>query len=231
MSADNKESFPQLVTDQGKPLIGMIWAADQQGTIGDGAAMPWHVPEDMRFFVQCTRGCPVLMGRATWESLSPDFRPLPGRENIVLSRTTTDFPGAQAVDSFDAGLDALENGIQQRRLKISPTDLTTPIANTVDALPAPLPVEAWVLGGGNVYQQAAESARVDVCVVTDLDIDATSQVQQPVTAPQITDWNTVWCGPWKDSSNAKVGIGSDLSAQPMRYRFRVLQRTAHEQTR
>jgi dihydrofolate reductase len=46
----------------------------------------WHLPEDMRHFRATTHGKPVIMGRKTWESLPPAFRPLPNRHNIVLSR-------------------------------------------------------------------------------------------------------------------------------------------------
>ncbi|MGN0868591.1 MAG: dihydrofolate reductase, partial [Akkermansia sp.] len=56
-------------------------AADR--AIGRGGTMPWHLREDLRLFKRLTLGHPVLMGRKTWESLG---RPLPGRQNIVLTR-------------------------------------------------------------------------------------------------------------------------------------------------
>lgn len=64
-----------------------IWAQSLDGVIGDGHAMPWHLPEDLAHFKELTAGSPVIMGRRTWDSLPPRFRPLPGRQNIVLSRT------------------------------------------------------------------------------------------------------------------------------------------------
>lgn len=66
-------------------MLGAIWAQSLDGIIGDGAQMPWHVPEDLKHFKDVTMGAPVIMGRKTWESLNPKFRPLPGRENYVLS--------------------------------------------------------------------------------------------------------------------------------------------------
>lgn len=66
--------------------IGLIWAEAHGGVIGAGGAMPWHVPEDLAHFKEITLGAPVLMGRRTWESLPERFRPLPGRENIVITR-------------------------------------------------------------------------------------------------------------------------------------------------
>ncbi|QNE89176.1 dihydrofolate reductase [Corynebacterium incognita] len=64
---------------------GAIWAQSLDGIIGDGAVMPWHVPEDLAHFKDVTMDAPVIMGRNTWESLPVKFRPLPGRANYVLS--------------------------------------------------------------------------------------------------------------------------------------------------
>lgn len=66
--------------------IGLIWAEAHGGVIGAGGTMPWHVPEDLAHFTQITLGAPVVMGRRTWESLPERFRPLPGRENVVITR-------------------------------------------------------------------------------------------------------------------------------------------------
>ncbi|NLZ58921.1 MAG: dihydrofolate reductase [Corynebacterium sp.] len=66
--------------------IGAIWAQSLDRIIGDGKDMPWHIPEDLKHFKEITMGQPVIMGRKTWESLPERFRPLPGRENFVLSR-------------------------------------------------------------------------------------------------------------------------------------------------
>jgi len=65
---------------------GLIWAEAEGGVIGAAGGMPWHVPEDLAHFREITLGDPVIMGRRTWESLPERFRPLPGRENIVITR-------------------------------------------------------------------------------------------------------------------------------------------------
>lgn len=65
-------------------MLGAIWAQSLDGVIGDGARMPWHVPEDLAHFREITNGHPVIMGRRTWLSLPEKFRPLPGRENFIL---------------------------------------------------------------------------------------------------------------------------------------------------
>lgn len=66
-----------------------VVAMDENRAIGFHNAIPWRLPEDMKLFRRLTVGHPILMGRRTWESLG---RPLPGRQNIVLSQT----PGYQA---------------------------------------------------------------------------------------------------------------------------------------
>ena len=66
--------------------LHLIWAQAANGVIGKDNALPWRLPEDMAHFKATTMGCPVLMGRKTWDSLPPRFRPLPGRQNLVLTR-------------------------------------------------------------------------------------------------------------------------------------------------
>lgn len=69
-------------------MRGSIWAQSRDGVIGDGLDMPWHIPEDLAHFKDITLKHPVIMGRRTWESLPERFRPLPGRENLILSSRT-----------------------------------------------------------------------------------------------------------------------------------------------
>ena len=66
--------------------------------IGRDGALPWKLPEDMKFFRTLTTGHPIVMGRKTWDSLG---RPLPNRRNIVLSRTMPETAGAEVVRSLD----------------------------------------------------------------------------------------------------------------------------------
>ncbi len=62
--------------------------------IGKDGALPWHLPEDLKFFRRTTTGHPILMGRKTWESLG---RPLPNRRNLILSRTLPAQPSAEVL--------------------------------------------------------------------------------------------------------------------------------------
>lgn len=76
-----------------------IAAMSLNRVIGDGNKIPWHLPEDFKWFKQTTLGHVLVMGRKTFESIG---RPLPGRETIVLSRTDWSHPGVQTVGSLDA---------------------------------------------------------------------------------------------------------------------------------
>lgn len=62
----------------------LIWARNDEGAIGIEGRLPWHLPEDLAHFKRHTLGCPVIMGRKTWESLPR--KPLPGRHNIIVTR-------------------------------------------------------------------------------------------------------------------------------------------------
>ena len=66
--------------------VSLIAAVARNRAIGKDNQLLWNLPEDMKHFRETTRGKPVIMGRKTWESLPEKFRPLPGRQNIVVSR-------------------------------------------------------------------------------------------------------------------------------------------------
>ena len=115
--------------------LHLIFARATNGVIGHRNALPWHLPEDLLHFRHMTMGCPVIMGRKTWDSLPERFRPLPGRENIVVTRQTDwQAPGAQCAHSMAEAI-ALCQGH----------------------------ANAWVIGGAEIYAQAlplADSAAV-----------------------------------------------------------------------
>jgi dihydrofolate reductase len=64
-------------------MISLIWAMDEKRVIGSYNKLPWHLPEDLKFFKRVTMGHPIAMGRKTHESIG---KPLPGRENIIITR-------------------------------------------------------------------------------------------------------------------------------------------------
>ncbi len=83
--------------------ISLIAAKSKNGVIGNNNKLPWHLPEDLKYFKKMTLGKPVIMGRKTFESM--DSKPLPKRENIILTRHA-DFvaPGCIIVNSLEGAL-------------------------------------------------------------------------------------------------------------------------------
>ncbi len=82
--------------------IYLIAAVAKNGVIGAHGKLPWHLPEDLQHFKKLTLGHPVIMGRRTWESLG---KPLPGRENIVVSRKSGfEAPGASVASTLEAAV-------------------------------------------------------------------------------------------------------------------------------
>ena len=123
------------------PRLGLIWAQARGRVIGRGGALPWYLPEDLAHFKRTTLGCPVIMGRVTWDGLPPRFRPLPGRQNIVLTRSsdwTAD--GAQRAATLEEALQL--------------------------AAGAP---RAWVIGGAQLYAHAITLA--DEIRITEIDLE------------------------------------------------------------
>ena len=112
-------------------MISLIAAVARNRALGKDGQLLWHLPEDMRYFRETTRGKPVIMGRRTWESLPEAFRPLPGRRNIVISRNSAyEAPGATLAGSLDEAV----------RLTQDDT-------------------EVFVIGGAEIYRQALPLAQ------------------------------------------------------------------------
>jgi len=84
------------------PQVYLVAAVASNGIIGANGTLPWRLPEDLQHFKRITMGHPVIMGRKTWESLKG---PLPGRDNIVVTRTAGyEAPGAAVAGSLEAAL-------------------------------------------------------------------------------------------------------------------------------
>jgi dihydrofolate reductase len=134
--------------------VGLIYARAANGVIGKAGVLPWHLPEDLAHFKRVTMGAPVIMGRKTWESLPPRFRPLPGRRNVVVTRNAGwNSPGGERVSSLQ---DAL-------------------------ALIAGEP-HVWVIGGAEIFAQALPLAHV--IEVTEIERDFDGDVYAPALGPE-----------------------------------------------
>ncbi len=131
--------------------IYLIAALAKNGVIGAGGKLPWNLPEDLRHFKKLTLGHPVIMGRRTWESLG---KPLPGRENIVISRSPGfEAPGASVAASLEAAI----------------------------ALCAGEPV-AFVIGGAEIYAAALPLA--DGLALTEIQKDYEGDTRFPEWDPK-----------------------------------------------
>jgi dihydrofolate reductase len=123
--------------------ISLIAAMAKNRVIGRDNRLPWHLPADLRRFKALTTGAAVVMGRRTWDSLP--LRPLPGRVNIVVSRTA-DFcpPGCRVRTSLEGAVRAAQ-GLGCREL--------------------------FVIGGAEVYAQALDFAERLYLTEIDLEVD------------------------------------------------------------
>ncbi|RYG73567.1 dihydrofolate reductase [Lentibacillus lipolyticus] len=84
-------------------MISLLVAMDRNRVIGYQNDLPWHLPNDLKFFKQKTTGSTIFMGRKTFEAIG---KPLPNRENMVITRKQTGFPeGIEAVHHIGAVLD------------------------------------------------------------------------------------------------------------------------------
>lgn len=101
----------------GKSTISLILAMADNGTIGHNNALPWHLPNDLKFFKNSTMGKPIVMGRKTYESIG---KPLPGRINIVISRNLGEFdiPGCIVFNSLIDAITHIENTIVEPEIMI-----------------------------------------------------------------------------------------------------------------
>lgn len=109
--------------------IVLVAAVAENGIIGADNAMPWRIPSDLKHFKALTLGHPVVMGRKTFESLG---RPLPGRLNIIVSRTRPEVPaGVVVASSFGEALELADRAA------------TTSGKSAV-----------MVIGGGQIYSEA-----------------------------------------------------------------------------
>jgi len=145
--------------------VGLVWAESADGVIGVDGTLPWHLPEDLAHFRALTAGHPVVMGHTTWRSLPPRFRPLPGRENIVLSRSEgLALDGATVVPDVAAAL-ALVAGRA-----------------------------AWVIGGAQVYAaflpvaDRLEVTQVDVVVGRGTPAPLTGAGWRPTAREPVQGW-------------------------------------------
>lgn len=132
-------------------MISMIAAMTRNRVIGKDNDIPWHLPDDFRFFKETTKGHFVIMGRKNFESLPDRFRPLPDRPNVIITRKK-DYKGegAEVVSSLD---EALNKARQHNE------------------------PEAFIIGGGQIYKLGLEVC--DRIYLTEIDTELEGDVFFP----------------------------------------------------
>jgi dihydrofolate reductase len=121
--------------------VTLVAAVAANGVIGADGGLPWHLPEDFAHFKRLTLGHPMIMGRATFESIG---RPLPGRTSIVVTRNP-DWAAPSSEDAVVEVASSLASAVERAR--------------EIDD-------DVFVIGGGQVYAEALSADLVDLMVVT-----------------------------------------------------------------
>ena len=120
--------------------VSLIVATDQKQGIGKNNDLMWHLPADMKFFKETTSGHIVVTGRKNYDSIPERFRPLPNRENAVLTRNPDyEALGALVFASLDECLKYYENETERT---------------------------VFIIGGGQIYKEAMDSGVVDELFIT-----------------------------------------------------------------
>lgn len=142
--------------------ISLIAAVAEGGAIGRDGGMPWHLSSDLRHFKATTMGCPVVMGRKTYESIG---RPLPGRPNIVVTRNPEfSADGVEALSDLDEALDR-----------------AAALADETGA------AEVFVIGGGMLYKAAL--SRTDRIYFTEIHARIDGDAHFPELDPR--EWHEI----------------------------------------
>lgn len=129
-------------------IVSAIVAVSKNGVIGQNGQIPWYLPADLKYFKKITMGHPVIMGRKSFVSIG---RPLPGRENIVITR-----------DIYFAASGCL---------------IARNIAEAIEIAASTGKKEAFIIGGGEIYQQSI--ALWDKLYLTRVDIEVKGDVFFP----------------------------------------------------
>ena len=124
-------------------IVSLIVAQAKNRAIGKGNDLIWHLPTDMKFFKETTRGHHVLMGRKNYLSIPEKFRPLPGRPNLILTRQQGYIaPGCTVIHDIESGIDLAREAGEE---------------------------ELFVIGGGEVYKLALEKGLIDRMYITEVE--------------------------------------------------------------
>ncbi|QQR88272.1 MAG: dihydrofolate reductase [Flavobacteriales bacterium] len=145
-------------------IVSAIVAVSENGIIGRKGDLPWRLPDDMKFFQRTTMGHHVITGRKNWDSIPLKYRPLKGRPNIVVTRNADfDAPGAVVVGSLNEAIALARHEGD---------------------------VEAFIIGGGEIYKEALREGLVDRLYITRVH----AHIDGDTSFPSIptNEWKEVW---------------------------------------
>lgn len=144
-------------------IISAIAAVAENGVIGNKGELPWHLPDDMKFFQRTTVNHHIITGRKNYESIPERFRPLRDRVNIVVTREEGyQAPGARVCSSLEAAIDIARVAEQK---------------------------EVFIIGGGQIYAEALEKGLVDRLYLTTVHGKPKGDVKFPDIGK---GWKEVW---------------------------------------
>ncbi len=123
-------------------LVSLIVAAAENGVIGKDNQLLWRLPDDLKRFKKLTMGCPIIMGRKTYESIG---KPLPGRTTIIITRSA----GFQVEGACTA------HSVQE----------------ALELARAARAEEAFIIGGGEIYRDALAKHLVEKIYLTEVRVD------------------------------------------------------------
>lgn len=156
-------------------VVSIIAAVARNGVIGRNGGLPWRLKDDMALFKRTTAGRTVISGRKSYESIPERFRPLPGRANIVVTCSPAyDARGASVVGSLDEAIAlARANG----------------------------EVEAFIIGGGQVYREAMDRNLAQRMYLTRVEADPEGDVRFPPFS----------ASDWRELVSWRAGVGNGLT--------------------
>jgi len=131
-------------------MVTIIVAYDENRVIGCKGRLPWHIKEDMASFKKLTLKQVVIMGRKTWDSLPENYKPLPNRPNIIVSRK--------------AAMLEKQNKWSLKEVYFE-SDLSEAIGFASEAFPDK---EIFIIGGEQIYRQSLEQGLVDKVIASEI---------------------------------------------------------------
>ena len=195
----------------------LILARDQANIIGIEQKIGFQISEDLQFFKRITQECKsgtqnaVIMGRLTWESLPDKSRPLSGRINVILSRSSEQITNLKKIESTN-------NSSVLIRGNLSSVITELQLREDIDQI--------FIIGGGQIYQQALQLNDVDKIYITQVDYnlsDNTGNTQEIIYGPYLgSNYRPIFSSEVK-TSQAKVFNQGKYESRDLNYKFMIYQ--------